>query len=68
MALPFNFNVNNLPNADFFLFIFKGIFSLMKCEWIATKKNCKQFYSYERKGKLNFISVALGLMAFQNQP
>ena len=53
MALPLNLNDKNIPNADFFLGILNlYIFSLIQCDWIATEKLCKKFYSVERKIKI----------------
>ena len=39
---------------------------MIKCEWIATETFCKQFYSFERKGKLNLIfNFDLSLSSFR---
>ena len=56
MALPLNLNVKHLTTADFFLGVLNlCIFSVIKCELIATENICQKFYSFERKWKLNLI-------------
>ena len=38
----------------------------MKCEWIANENICPQFFSFEKKGKLNLIfNLDLSLSSFR---
>ena len=53
MALPLNLNtkINRALISSWYLNL--CIFSLKKCEWIATEKISQKIYIFERKAKLN---------------
>ena len=57
MALPFNLNAKILPNDVFFGIFNLCIFSLSKCQGIATENICQNVYIVEekkRETKLDF--------------